>query len=141
MNIPLKDPIGKLDTLSSAQAGKVRRLRRLFSPLSHRTVIVPVDDSLIFGPAGGLEQLESKIEKILADPPDAVLAFPGLFRSRVELLSRVGGILNLTASTIRSEHTHKVQVGTVHQAAQLGLDAIAVHVNVRSEERRVGKEC
>jgi DhnA family fructose-bisphosphate aldolase class Ia len=114
VSIPFDDPIGKLDALSSAQAGKVRRLRHLFSPVSRRTVIVPVDDSLIFGPAGGLERIETKIEKILADPPDAVLAFPGLFRSRVELLSHVGTVVNLTASTVRSAHTRKVQVGAVH---------------------------
>jgi fructose-bisphosphate aldolase/2-amino-3,7-dideoxy-D-threo-hept-6-ulosonate synthase len=129
---PFKDPVGKLDALSATQAGKVRRLRRLLSPVSNRTVIVPVDDSLIFGPAGGLEQMDSKIERILADPPEAILAFPGLFRSRVDMLSRVGGIVNLTASTTRSAHTRKVQVGTVYQAAQLGLDAVAVHVNLTS---------
>jgi len=65
-------------TLSSAEAGKIRRLRRLFSPHSGRTVIVPVDDSLIFGPAEGLEQVVSKVQKIIMDPPNAILAFPGL---------------------------------------------------------------
>lgn len=127
------NPAEQSDALSSAQAGKIRRLKRLFSPLSGRTVIVPVDDSLIFGPAAGLEQVDSKIQKILLDPPDAILAFPGLFRSCVGVLSKIAGIVNLTASTNRSQHTRKVQVGTVHQAVQLGLDAVAVHVNISSK--------
>jgi len=41
--------------------------------------------------------------------------------------------MNLTASTSRSQHTRKTQVGTVHQAAQLGLHAVAVHVNISSK--------
>lgn len=121
------------NALSSAEAGKIRRLRSLFSPRSGRTLIVPVDDTLIFGPVGGLEQVVSKVRKILVDPPDAILAFPALFRHDVELLSNVAGIVNLTASTSRSQHTRKVQVGTVHHAAQLGLHAVAVHVNISSK--------
>ncbi len=126
------NPIEHSDAMSSAQAGKIRRLKRIFSPLSGRTVIVPVDDSLIFGPTKGLEEVDAKIQKILVDPPEAILAFPGLFRSRVGLLSKIAGIVNLTASTNLSQHTRKVLVGTVHQAAQLGLDAVAVHVNISS---------
>ena len=128
----LANPVARPNALSSAEAGKIRRLRRLFSQLSGRTLIVPVDDSLIFGPSGGLEQPDSKIRQILVEPPDAILAFPGVFRSGVSLLSKIGGIVNLTASTIRAHHTRKVQVGTVHQAVQLGLDAVAVHVNISS---------
>ncbi len=119
--------------LSYAQAGKIRRMTRLFSRASGRTLIVPIDDSLIFGPSIGLEQVESKIQKILLDPPDALLSFPGVFRNDGRLLSRVAGIVNLTASTSRSQHTRKVQVGSVHQATQLGLDAVAVHVNISSK--------
>jgi len=117
---------------SFAGAGKIRRMKRLFSPVSGRSLIVPVDDSLIFGPAAGLEQVQFKVKQILMDPPDAVLAFPGLFRNHAELLSGVAGIVNLTASTSRSAHTRKAQVGEVHQAAQLGLDAVAAHVNISS---------
>jgi len=117
---------------SSAEAGKIRRLSRLLSANSHRTVIVPVDDSLIFGPTAGLEHLASKIQAILSDPPNAVLTFPGLLRSHAQLLSAVGLIVNLTASTGRSQHTRKVQVGTVEHALRLGVDAVAAHVNITS---------
>src|ERR1017187_7451719 len=110
---------------ASAGVGKSRRLRRLFSPVSGRTLVVPVDDSLIFGPAAGLEQAADKIRKILLETPDAILAFAGVFRSLPVVLSTTPGIVNVTASTIRSQHTRKVQVGTVQQAIQLGLDAVA----------------
>jgi DhnA family fructose-bisphosphate aldolase class Ia len=80
-----------------------------------------------------LEHAASKISTILRAAPDAILAFPGVFRSIPNILSATPGIVNLTASTTRSKHTRKVQVGTVHQAVQLGLDAVAVHVNIGSE--------
>jgi DhnA family fructose-bisphosphate aldolase class Ia len=108
-------------------------MRRLFSCVPDRILIVPIDDSLIFGPRAGLENLQSKLQKILLDPPDALLAFPGVFRNDASLLGNIAGIINLTASTNRSIHTRKSQVGEVQQAVQLGLDAVAVHVNIGSK--------
>jgi fructose-bisphosphate aldolase/2-amino-3,7-dideoxy-D-threo-hept-6-ulosonate synthase len=120
------------DTFTLSAAGKRRRLARLLSPDTGKTVIVPIDDSLIFGPASGLEQPDSKLNKIIAAEPEAILAFPGIFRRNLAL-GKTGLILNLTASTIRSHHTRKVQVGAVEQAIQLGADAVAVHVNIGSK--------
>jgi fructose-bisphosphate aldolase/2-amino-3,7-dideoxy-D-threo-hept-6-ulosonate synthase len=117
---------------TSTQVGKSRRLQRLFSP-SGKTLIVPVDDSLIFGPTGGLENVGSKLAAILSDPPNAVLAFSGALLNAPTLRPDVATIVNLSASTTRSVHTRKVQVATVHQAAQLGADAVAVHVNISSQ--------
>ena len=122
-----------LGTSSYSQAGKVRRMRRLFSRGTRRILIVPIDDSLIFGPADGLEEVQAKIRDILVDPPDAVLAFPGVFRNEPHLLAQTAGIVNVTGSTGRSVHTRKVLIGSVHQSAQLGLDAVAVHVNISSQ--------
>ncbi|MGH9908669.1 MAG: 2-amino-3,7-dideoxy-D-threo-hept-6-ulosonate synthase [Pyrinomonadaceae bacterium] len=134
----MKESPHKIDSqrpniLGFAQAGKIRRMSRLFSRVADRILIVPIDDSLIFGPTAGLEQVESKLQKILLNPPDALLAFPGVFRNDARLLSQVAGIINLTAGTSRSKHTRKSQVASVHQAAQLGLDAVAVHVNISSK--------
>lgn len=129
----LKSVPDKVDALSCVEAGKRRRLGRLFSERSGKSLIVPMDDSLIFGPSAGLEMIGPKLKKILQDPPDAILAFPGLFRSHANLIAGVGGIVNITASTTRSVHTRKSLVGSVHQAVQLGLDAVAVHVNVGSK--------
>jgi DhnA family fructose-bisphosphate aldolase class Ia len=100
--------------------------------VADRILIVPIDDCLIFGPRAGLENVQCKLQKILLDPPDALLAFAGVFRNDVSLLGNVAGIVNLTASTNRSNHNQKVQVTEVHQAVQLGLDAVAVHVNISS---------
>jgi fructose-bisphosphate aldolase/2-amino-3,7-dideoxy-D-threo-hept-6-ulosonate synthase len=121
-----------LDLITSTNTGKARRMLRLFSPDSGRTIIVPVDDSLISGPSQGLELLGKKLERIVEYPPNAIMGFPGLFRRYSELCSRVACILNLTASTVRSTHTRKVLIGSVKQAVQLGMDAVAIHVNITS---------
>jgi DhnA family fructose-bisphosphate aldolase class Ia len=108
-------------------------MRRLLSPTTGRTVIVPIDDSLINGPTQGLERMGPKIEQIVQYPPDAIMGFLGSFRNFPELLAKVPGILNLTASTIRSHHTRKMLVSTVSQALQLGVDGVAVHINISSK--------
>ena len=129
-SIPADAPI---DISSTSMAGKLRRLSHIFPAGSDRTIIVPVDDSLIFGPTSGLEEIDRKVRRILIDPPNAVLAFHGFFKTHARMLSTVGGIVNLTASTVLSAHTRKVQIGTVDQAVQIGVDAAAAHVNVSSQ--------
>ena len=116
-----------------ASVGKAKRLGRLISPNSGKCVIVPLDDSLLSGPALGLEQLEPKIRDIVSQHPDAILGFPGLFRNYAEVLAGTPAIVNLTASTVRSCHTRKTLVGSVEGALRLGADAVAVHVNIGSK--------
>ena len=40
--------------------------------------------------------------------------------------------MNVTASTVNSSHTRKVLIGNVKQAVQMGMDAVAVHLNLTS---------
>jgi len=119
--------------ISESQVGKDRRLKRLFSNPDGKVIFVPLDDSLLSGPTGGLEVMRKKIELITQDPPDALMGFPGLFKMYGDILWNVPSILNITASTTRSDHTHKVLVGSVKQAVKLGMDAVAVHVNITSK--------
>lgn len=131
--VSTQSEITKASSPSTAYVGKSRRLARLFSPGSGRTIILPVDDSLIFGPKAGLEQVRRKLPNLLRDPPNALLAFIGLFRANNDILSHVPAIVNLTASTALSHHTRKVLVTTIEQALQIDADAVAVHVNVTSQ--------
>lgn len=115
---------------SSAAIGKSRRLRRIIRPDSGKTVIIPVDDLLIAGPKDGLDRPQAKLADIVAGQPDALLAFSGTFRAHADTLEAIPGILNVTASTVRGDHTRKVKVTDVTEAIALGVDAVAVHVNV-----------
>ena len=91
---------------SDSNVGKERRLSRVFDRETGRTVIVPIDDSLIFGPTGGLANLGEKIEQVVSGAPNAILTFKGTARNYSGLLSNVATVVNLTASTKRSHHTH-----------------------------------
>lgn len=112
--------------------GRERRLRRLFHPASRKTIIVPVDDSLITGPTQGLEDLETKISRIIEGKPNAVLCFSGTAARFAHVMADTPRIINLTASTVHSHHTRKVLVTSVEEAFSLDADAVAVHVNVTS---------
>jgi DhnA family fructose-bisphosphate aldolase class Ia len=118
--------------ITSTTIGKQRRLARIFDKESGRTVIAPLDDSLLAGPEGGLRDLESKILQVTAGGANAILGFSGLFSRYHAHMGTTGCILNVTASTIRSSHTRKVLVGSVQQAAEMDMDAVAVHVNIGS---------
>ena len=113
--------------------GKQYRIDRIIDPKSGKTVIVPIDDSLIYGPFGGLDNIPNKLKQIVTGKPNAVLAFLGVFRNNSVLFKGISGIMNVTASTINSSHTRKVLIGNVKQAVQMGMDAVAVHLNLTSK--------
>ena len=117
---------------SFSSVGKTKRVSRLFDIGSKRTVIVPIDDSLIFGPYDGLADPSQKVKQIAEAKPNGILAFAGVFREFSESLSDIGTIINLTASTVRSIHTRKVLINTLESAIALDPEAVAVHVNVTS---------
>lgn len=114
-----------------SEAGKFIRLSRIFQ--NGRAVIVPMDDGLIDGPEEGLRRQQQKLKEIIDGGADAVLGFRGLFKNSYSAFGRVAGIMNLTASTVRSTHTKKVLIGQVEDALYMGLEAVAVHVNISSE--------
>jgi fructose-bisphosphate aldolase / 2-amino-3,7-dideoxy-D-threo-hept-6-ulosonate synthase len=101
---------------------------------SARIVITPIDDSLITGPYGGLDNLSETIAQISAGRPTAVLGFTGQFERYGHLIrpSSIGWICNLTASLIGEHHTRKQWVTSVRHAIRIGCDAVAAHVNITS---------
>lgn len=111
--------------------GKERRLARLMQ--NGKTVIVPIDDSLIFGPKKGLFEIESTIEKIVKSEPNALLGF----QRGLELVSNknilMPFIFNLTASTVMGQHTRKMIIASVEFAQKNGADCVACHVNFSSK--------
>jgi len=114
-------------------SGHARRLRRLFHPTSRRTIIVPVDDGLIFGPLNGLLSLGTVLSEVVAGGPNALLAFSGVFQHHQQTLQNLGWIINITVSTSRSFHTRKQLMNSVEGALKLGADCVAVHVNITSK--------
>lgn len=113
--------------------GKARRLSRILDARTKRAVIVPLDDALLAGPEEGLRKEREKVLDMVRGGVNAILAFKGLFLSSMQDIHEIGGIINLTASTTMGVHTRKTLVGSVEEAVTLGLDAVAVHVNIGSK--------
>lgn len=111
--------------------GKKRKLARLMP--NGKTIIVPIDDSLIFGPKNGLLEIESTIEQIVKSEPNALLGF----QRGLELVSDknilMPFIFNLTASTVMGQHTKKMVIASVEFAQKNGADCVACHVNFSSQ--------
>lgn len=114
---------------------KRRRLSRLFESSSGRTVITALDESVLGGPEGGLREMRSSVVEIAAGKTNAVLGYSGLFERHPEL-DHVGGILQVTTTPTYGAATQKVVISTVDIAVRLGMDAVAVHVNVGSKYER-----
>jgi len=109
--------------------GKRVRLARILR--RGRMIMIPFDDDLINGPFDGLVDPLGRVREV-ACHVDAVLGY----RRLLDLYTNEGialpFVMNLSASTVRHDHTRKVLVGTVEAALRSGCDAVAVHVNLSS---------
>jgi fructose-bisphosphate aldolase/2-amino-3,7-dideoxy-D-threo-hept-6-ulosonate synthase len=110
------------------------RILRIVDTPEKKTVIVPIDDSLIGGPSRRLANMTVTLHEIVGGGPTAILGFPGQFERFARALAdpRIGRIMNLTASAAGPHHTRKVQVHSVEHALRLGCDAVAAHINLTS---------
>lgn len=113
-------------SLTAYGPGKSRRMGRLFP--KDPVVWLPVDDSLMTGPVGGLGDM-GKLLRDVGASLDALIAFQGTLARYWALLGGMATIENLTASTIEVAHTAKVLVASVEDAVRRGADAVAVHLN------------
>ena len=84
--------------MTYSNIGKKRRLDRLFT--EGKTLVVPVDDSLIFGPKQGLLDLEDTIRQIVSSSPNALLGFKKDLEIITEMAIQTPFIYNVTASTV-----------------------------------------
>lgn len=112
-------------------SGIYRRLAWII-PKDRPALWLPVDDSLISGPETGLRDVRKLFTEDLLHYVDAVLGFGGTAYIAAKELVNTPLVINLTASTVLQNHTHKVQVSTVRRALGYGADAVAVHLNVGS---------
>lgn len=119
------------NNMTAPSIGKEKRMRRLLH--NGKCVFVPLDDSLISGPTQGLLNLKDKVIDICEAQPSGILGFSGALRIVNEVAPHIPCILNLTASSTRSEHTNKEVVSSVKHAITMGSDAVAVHINVSSK--------
>jgi DhnA family fructose-bisphosphate aldolase class Ia len=111
--------------------GVYRRMHRLF-PADRPAVWLPIDDALISGPELQLRDPRRLLSRKTVENLDAVLAFKGMLKICAAELANTACIVNLSASTVKGEHTRKMKVGKVDDAVSAGADAVAYHINVSS---------
>ncbi len=98
-----------------------------------KLVLIPMDDGLLDGPVGGLRDMRRKVAEIANGQADAILGFLGVRKQCLSEMKNTKFILNLTGSTPYSGNPQrKFQLYTAAQAKELGVDGVAVHVNVGS---------
>lgn len=110
--------------------GKHKRLERILGKSNKSLIISPIDDSLLAGPFGGLENMGELVANISRGHPSAILGFRGTLERYSALTGGIPTILNCTASVAGPRHSDKVQVHKVIEAHQIGADAVAAHFNL-----------
>ena len=129
--------------------GKDVRIGKIINPLTHKTLIVPIDHGMSDGPVKGLVNVGETIN-IVSEHADCVLMHKGLVGSSIGKMHGAGLIVHLSAGTMVSpDPLDKVIVTTVEEAVALGADAISVHMNVGADSTpkmmqdmgEIGREC
>ncbi|MFI6849563.1 hypothetical protein OG535_04120 [Kitasatospora sp. NBC_00085] len=104
-------------------SGRDIRMRRILSPATGRTLVVPLDHAITMGPANGLESPETIISAAARGGADAVMLRPGLTGClSVPGAEKLGVIMALTGRLATG--VDHVQLNTVEHAAALGADAV-----------------
>lgn len=109
-------------------SGKKRRMNRIFGE-DGKTVIIPMDHGVTYGPINGLVNMQDAINKIIVGGADAVVLHKGIAKN-VDT-GRLGTIIHVSASTNAGPDINwKVNVCSVEEAVRLGCDAVSVHINI-----------
>ncbi len=115
--------------------GKMIRLERIIDRNSGKTVIVPMDHGVSFGPIAGLEDMRAAVSKVVGGGANAILMHKGMVLAGHRGAGRdVGLIIHLSAGTsISPDPNAKELVCSVEEAIKLGADAVSVHINLGAE--------
>ena len=114
------------------ELGTRKRLSHIFDPVSHRTIIVPMDHGMTTRAPEGLLDIHKAVDDMKEGGASAVLMHKGLIRASgcADVNASLGLIMHLTGSTDLGPTGNKVLTGTVEEAIRLGADAVSIHVNL-----------
>ena len=111
--------------------GKTIRINRFFR--TNKALLVPIDDSFIAGPEGGLEDISHLISCIDSSDATGIMMTYGSYIRNYDIIQNTPCLLNVSASTVLSNHTRKVLVQDVLEALKVGLSGVACHINLSSK--------
>ncbi len=117
--------------MKAIDVGKTIRLNRFFK--DEKCFLVPVDDSFISGPEGGLSNMRSLLSCIDASDATGIMLTYGSYIRNFDVVQRKPCVLNVSGSTTRSNHTHKVRIQNVLTALKAGFSGVTYHINLSSK--------
>ncbi|MFX1376928.1 MAG: 2-amino-3,7-dideoxy-D-threo-hept-6-ulosonate synthase [Promethearchaeota archaeon] len=136
----------------SGYIGKKIRLERIIDRETKRTIIIPMDHGLTFGPIKGIEKdLGEIVNKIALGGANAVIGHVGIpLYAHRGYGPDIGLILHLSGSTSLSpDPNYKVLVNTVLEAVKFGADGVSIQINIGTKSDpemleilgKVSREC
>lgn len=116
--------------------GKQLRLRRLFG--RGRTVIVPMDHPVYFGPIPGVEDPVALVRDVASTPADGILLTPATLGRVADVAGSLAAVARLdgTHSRIGSRPTVTERFASVEMALAAGADACVLNIYVGAENER-----
>lgn len=117
---------------TSNSAGQHLRMRRIFNKSTGRSLIIPLDHGITFGPIPGLIDVTRVITDAEKGGADAIMLRPGLINAVLEAdATNLGIILCLTGRFDRG--VDHVELNSVEYAAKCGADAVCVEFKLGSD--------
>jgi len=109
-------------------SGKSLRMRRFFA--KGRTVILPYDHALYYGPVAGIEDPRALTEIVAASDADGVLVTPGVLENVREVIGNLSVVLRMdgTHTRLGSKVTVIEPIITVENAVSIGADMGVLNV-------------
>jgi DhnA family fructose-bisphosphate aldolase class Ia len=115
------------------EIGKSLRVRRFFR--RGKTVIVPLDHALYFGPVNGIEDPKSLVKAISQSEADGIIVTPGVLRKVVDVIGELSVVLRIDGTHTRlGRHLERTNlISTVEEALRLGADMVAINVFIGTD--------
>ena len=114
--------------------GKQLRLRRIFR--GERSIIVPMDHALYFGPIEQLADPATLVRRVASKGADGILVPPGTLTTLPpDALGDLAVLLRLDGTCSRMGHNlaQTSLITSVEEAVRLGVDGVVVNIYVGSE--------
>ena len=115
--------------------GCKRRVRRLFSARSDKTILLPLDHGVTEGLLPGLEDMKTLLQQLDPELVQGVILHKGLARELGSFVdTRQNLIVHLSAGTKHGLPPYnKSLVCSIQEALRIGADGVSVHINIGND--------
>ena len=115
--------------------GCKRRVRRMFSVQSNKTILLPLDHGVTEGLLPGLEDMKTLLQQLDPKLVQGVILHKGLARELGSFVdTRQNLIVHLSAGTRHGLPPYnRSLVCSIQEALRIGADAVSVHINIGND--------